>query len=345
MDKTTYLNHYYFISIISFLMIFLPAGNWFSWDSVKNPTKSFSKIPVWNVDVIKLMLLIVYLYAGIAKLNSEWLLEAMPLKIWLPPKNDIPILGFLFRYEWVIYIFSWVGAIFDLSIPFLLWFRKTRLFAFGLVVLFHLLTAVLFPIGMFPYIMIISTLIFFSSEFHKKILAFIGKYLKIQSKKTLDQNDNMQFDFTHKLRVIGFIVFFIIQLIIPFRYMFYPQNLYWSEEGYRFSWRVMLMEKAGYVQFKVVDNNDNSWFIVDNQNFLTAFQEKQMSTQPDFILEYAHFLVQQYSDNGKKNLSVYANSFVAINGRKSRQFIDPSVDLAKETESFKHKKWILPFDG
>ena len=291
------------------------------------------------------MLLIVYLYAGIAKLNSEWLLEAMPLKIWLPPKNDIPILGFFFRYEWVIYIFSWVGTIFDLSIPFLLWFRKTRLFAFGLVVLFHLLTAVLFPIGMFPYIMIISTLIFFSSEFHKKILAFIGKYLKIQSKKPWDQNDNMQFDFTHKLRVIGFIVFFIIQLIIPFRYMFYPQNLYWSEEGYRFSWRVMLMEKAGYVQFKVVDNNDNSWFIVDNQIFLTAFQEKQMSTQPDFILEYAHFLVQQYSDNGKKDLSVYADSFVALNGRKSVQFIDPSVDLIKETESFKHKKWILPFDG
>ena len=130
-------------------MIFLPAGNWFSWDVVKNPTKLLPNIPVWNVDAIKLMLLIVYLYAGIAKLNSEWLLEAMPLKIWLPPKDDIPILGFFFRYEWVIYIFSWVGAIFDLSIPFLLWFRKTRLFAFGLVVLFHLLTAVLFPIGMF----------------------------------------------------------------------------------------------------------------------------------------------------------------------------------------------------
>ena len=107
----------------------------------------------------------------------------------------------------------------------------------------------------------------------------------------------------------------------------------------------MLMEKAGYVQFKVVDNSDNSWFIVENQNFLTAFQEKQMSTQPDFILEYAHFLVKEYSDNGMKDLSVYANSFVALNGRKSIPFIDPSVDLAKETESFKHKNWILPFNG
>ncbi len=30
MDKTTYLNHYYFVSVLSFLMIFLPANASFS---------------------------------------------------------------------------------------------------------------------------------------------------------------------------------------------------------------------------------------------------------------------------------------------------------------------------
>ena len=34
MDKTTYLNHYYFISILSFLMIFLPCNARFSVDSL-----------------------------------------------------------------------------------------------------------------------------------------------------------------------------------------------------------------------------------------------------------------------------------------------------------------------
>ena len=33
MDKTTYLNHYYFVSILSFLMIFLPANASYSLDS------------------------------------------------------------------------------------------------------------------------------------------------------------------------------------------------------------------------------------------------------------------------------------------------------------------------
>ena len=39
-DKTTYLNHYYFISVVSFLMIFLPANIYFSIDSSRKKFKS-----------------------------------------------------------------------------------------------------------------------------------------------------------------------------------------------------------------------------------------------------------------------------------------------------------------
>ena len=39
MDKTTYLNHYYFISILSFLMIFLPANACFSIDNILRKKK------------------------------------------------------------------------------------------------------------------------------------------------------------------------------------------------------------------------------------------------------------------------------------------------------------------
>ncbi|MFT6216918.1 MAG: putative membrane protein YphA (DoxX/SURF4 family), partial [Roseivirga sp.] len=82
MDKTTYLNHYYFITIVSFLMIFLPANAYFSMDAQRSPKKSFQLIPKWNIDALKLILGIVYFYSGLAKLNSDWLMKAMPLKIW-----------------------------------------------------------------------------------------------------------------------------------------------------------------------------------------------------------------------------------------------------------------------
>jgi hypothetical protein len=89
MDKTTYLNHY-FITIISLVLVFLPANCYFSVDAYKDEKKRFQKIPRWNIDILKLLLAIVYVYAGLAKLNSDWLLEAMPLKIWLPNNSNLP---------------------------------------------------------------------------------------------------------------------------------------------------------------------------------------------------------------------------------------------------------------
>lgn len=344
MDKTTYLNHYYFISLLSFLMIFLPAHAYFSVDALKNRNKAFQYIPKWSIDSIKLLLAIVYVYAGLAKLNSDWLFRAMPLKIWLPSKFDVPILGNYFGEEWMHYAFSWGGALYDLSIPFLLLWSRTRWFAFMLVVIFHVLTRVLFPIGMFPYIMIFSALIFFDARLHKKILNVIAKLLRVntgyfENKRQFSLKNKLFF----KLVTSVLILFFAIQLLFPFRYLLYPGELFWTEEGYRFSWRVMLTEKAGYTQFKVVNGQNGKWFYVDNTEFLTSFQEKQMATQSDFILQYAKFLEEHFYALGHRNIEIYVDSRVALNGRLSTPFIDPNIDLTKQRESFKHKSWIIPF--
>ena len=344
MDKTTYLNHYYFISCAGFLMIFLPANAYFSIDAYKNPKQAFQKIPRWTIDSVKLLLSIVYLFAGLAKINSEWLLKAMPLKIWLPSKYDIPFLGDLFQQEWMHYTFSWTGALYDLTIPFLLLYKPTRWFAFFLVVVFHILTRVLFPIGMFPYIMIVSSLIFFDTGVHQKIIRFLSKALKISYKKVITVAEGKKLQFGSK-PVLGILtLFFVFQLLFPWRYLLYPGELFWTEEGYRFSWRVMLMEKAGYAQFKVVDSKTGKHFYVDNKDFLTPFQEKQMSTQPDFIVQYAHYLGRHFASQGHKNIAIYVDSYVALNGRLSTRYIDPKVDLMKVHDTFGHKDWILPFE-
>ncbi len=344
MDKTTYLNHYYFISIVGFLMIFLPASSYFSFDARNNPAKAFSKIPRWCIDSLKLLLGIVYFYAGLAKLNSDWLFRAMPLKIWLPSKYDLPLLGNLMQQEWMHFAFSWSGMLYDLLIPFFLLWKRTRIFAFVLVVVFHILTRVLFPIGMFPYIMIVSALIFFSAPVHHKILQFISRLFKIEKIK-FDTGGVFRFSESRKKIITGVVgAFFLIQLLFPWRYLLYPNELFWTEEGFRFSWRVMLMEKAGYAQFKVVDPDTGRRFYVDNSKFLTPFQEKQMSFQPDFIIEYAHFLGEHFKDEGYGNIEVYVDSYVALNGRKSQQYINPDVNLLNFANSFRHKTFILPFN-
>ena len=58
MDKTTYLNHYYFISIVSFLLLFLPANAYFSVDAFLRK-KQYQQIPKWTIDSLKLMLFII----------------------------------------------------------------------------------------------------------------------------------------------------------------------------------------------------------------------------------------------------------------------------------------------
>ena len=196
---------------------------------------------------------------------------------------------------------------------------------------------------MFPFVMIVSALIFFDAPFHHKIINKIKSLTGFISAKATPIN----YKSTYKVRfskvilpILG--VFFVLQLLLPFRYLLYPGELFWTEEGYRLSWRVMLMEKMGNTTFKIKDE-EGHMFLVNNADFLTPLQEKQMSFQPDFILEYAHYLGDHFTKQGHKGVQVYAKSYVALNGRLSQLFIDESVNLYQEKESFKHKHWILPF--
>lgn len=344
-DKTPYLNHYYFICIVSFLLFLMPAHRYFSLDVFFKIAKPVTHVQQIFPFTIKLQLACVYFFAGIAKIHPDWMFEALPLKIWLPAREDMPVLGPLFAQEWTAYVFSWIGLLFDLFIPFILFNSRFRWVGYIVVVVFHVLTWMLFNIGMFPFVMIGSTLIFFSEGFHMKVIERIRIIFRI--KPAYLQQNALRAGFLFRSFII---IYFFIQVLLPFRYVLYPGNLFWTEEGFRFSWRVMLMEKTGTAFFTVCQ--DGKCVEIDNSDYLTRFQEKMMSTQPDMILQYAHYLRDQFTnkklgvgstDFTFTNPEVYVNSFVSLNGRGSRPFIDPKVDLAKQEASWRHKTWILEF--
>lgn len=343
-DKTNYLNHYYFVSVISFLLILVPAHRNFSLDVVRKPSIKITSIPAWVIAIFKLQMIVVYFYAGIAKLNYDWLIEAMPLRIWLPSKADLPVIGSLLDQLWVAYFFSWFGAIYDLTIPFLLLFKRTRSLAYVLVIIFHLATSLLFQIGMFPYIMIAMTLVFFSEKFHYRNLSRLKMIFK--SNQALTEKFSLyNIDPFKKKIVLGILsLYFLLQMVIPFRYLLYPGKLFWTEQGYRFSWRVMLMEKGGTAFFYIKDPVTGRQSEVTNCNYLTPNQEKMMATQPDMILQFAHFLKEEYKKKGIKGPVVTVESYVTLNGSGSRPFINDRIDLSQEEESFLPKSWILPYN-
>lgn len=341
-DKTNYLNHYYFISLVAFLLIWLPANRSHSLDVKFGFVKPLKEVSAWTINILKFQLGVVYFFAGVAKSNYHWLIEAQPLFNWLKHQSDLPILGSIMGEKWIAYTFSWAGCIFDLSVPFFLAFRKTRIYAYSAVVFFHAITGAMFPIGIFPWAMIVLTTVFFSPEIHQKVLAFF-------------QNKKAEYELNTPFRAFQWVIllYVLIQLIVPFRYLLYPGKLFWTEQGFRFSWRVMLIEKVGYCRFFIQPENSTLQKIVEPSEYLTDQQLKQMATQPDMILQFAHFLRDEYKDRvvieGNDTIemgtpSVFVDAKVSLFNEGSRTFINPSIDLAAQPYNLKNRSWILPYE-
>ncbi|MBL0017130.1 MAG: HTTM domain-containing protein [Bacteroidetes bacterium] len=349
LDVTNYLNHYYFVSLAAFLLMLVPANRYLSVDVWRRPAIKLEFVPRWMIGALRMQMGIVYVFAGIAKINGDWLLRAQPLKIWLASRTHLPVIGWAFKYSWTAFAFSWMGCLYDLTVPFFLLWRKTRPFAYAAVIGFHLLTWWLFPIGMFPFIMILGTLVFFPGEWHLKwqsrLLSFATKTQR-HEENPLDLRAFVS-SWPHKTKILPTLLtlHLVLQILIPFRYLLYPENLFWHEQGFRFSWRVMLMEKAGYAVFHVRDPETGKSTEVINREYLRPNQERMMSTQPDLILQFAHFLEDEYKQKGIADPEVYAEVHATLNGSGSRPFTNPNIDLTQRKEGFAPKDWILPFES
>lgn len=338
-DQATYLNHYYFISLVSFLLIFLPAHRYLSFDVLIRPQLETAFVPRWCIFVIQLQLVIVFGFAGLAKLNGDWLLHGLPMKIWLRANVNFPVFGPLFDHSSVAIVLSWAGALYDLTIPIWLLWRRTRLMAYVTVIIFHLMTALLFPIGVFPYVMIASTLIFFSGAEYRT--AF-GKLVKRGSSSRALQPKAAIIKFPNYAKVI-LVLFYALQLLMPLRHVLYPGNSNWTMEGYRFAWRVMLNEKAGHATFRVVDRTLGKEQIIYASQHLTDQQVRHMSYQPDMILQFAHYLADHNAFDPQHDIAVYAEVYVSHNGRQSKLLIDPQQNLLDLKRTLLANSWILRY--
>jgi hypothetical protein len=346
-DITYYLNHYYFVSLVACLLCLVPANANYSVDVWRKPHLRAKQIPAWTISIFKLQVILVYFFAGIAKINKDWLINALPLKIWLPANDNLPIIGTLFQYNATAYIFSWAGMLFDISVGYFLLHKKTRLAAWIAVVFFHVVTGILFQIGVFPIVMILTTLVFFSNSFHSQFQALLQQFFRLKPRNTLSQRSVFPY-YKKKLFKRSIAVFLVVwvcfQLLFPLRYLLYPGKLFWTEQGYRFSWRVMLMEKAGTATFYVTDSVQQKEGVVDNREFLNPHQEKQMAMQPDLILQYAQFLKQHYQSLGISVSKVRAEVYVTLNARPSQLLISDQQNLLVLKDTWQHKNWILPFE-
>ncbi|MGH2570150.1 MAG: HTTM domain-containing protein [bacterium] len=242
LDETNYLNHFYLIVLLSFLMIFLPAHRAFSIDAWRHPWIRSSTVPAWTIWLLRAQIGIVYFFGGVAKLNRDWL-RGEPMGAWLVESVDFPDLGPLFVEGWGGILFAYGGLVLDLAAPFLLSWRPTRAVGFALVVLFHLANERLFRIGIFPWFMIAATTVFFPPDWPRTLLR--------RPPLPAAPHREARTSRSRRLGIALVAVYLVVQVLVPLRHFLYPGNVSWTEEGHCFSWHMMLRDKEGAAKFRV----------------------------------------------------------------------------------------------
>ncbi len=331
LDKTYYLNHFYLISLISFLLIFIPAHSFYSVDSLLFKNKRHKTIPYFYLLVLQFQIAIPYFFGGVAKLNSDWL-QGEPMRTWLPMSaKETPLFSNVLEHSYSPWIFSYGGLLFDLLIiPALLW-KPTRLIAYTFAILFHLTNAYIFSIGVFPWFMLIATTIFFKPTWCKVILQKIPPFHSLKSKKIKSNNLSLGL-------FIGISIYVLIQIIMPVRHFFIPGNVHWTEEGHRYAWHMKLRTKSAINVIFITEENDNKTK-VSLDDYLTNRQQAEMGTHPEMMWQFAQHLKSHYK---KQNIKVTVASFCSLNSRANQLYIKSDFDLAALKKYKSPADWIIP---
>lgn len=332
MQKSSYNNHYYLLILLCLFMCIVPAHRYASVDVKRNPSIKAISMPVWCANIFILQMFIVYTYAAIAKMYPDWL-DTSVMEILMKGKGHYYVIGDILQNTVVHYFVAYGGLLFDLLIiPLLLW-KKTRLAAFYVSIFFHMFNSIVFQVGIFPYMSLALCMFFFEPNTIRKL------FLR---KKQLYEGNEIHIPSYKKPFVISLAMYFLIQIALPLRHWFIKDNVLWTEEGHRLSWRMMLRSRVGHTSYRIVDKATKETRAVNLRDYLSPKQMQLATTRPDIMWQFAQKLKEEYNEQGK-DIEVYISSMIRINGRPFTQFIDPSVDLASvKWDAFSHSEWILP---
>jgi vitamin K-dependent gamma-carboxylase len=294
-------------------------------------------IPRWSLWILRLQVGVIYFFGGVAKINPDWI-HGEPMRSWLLARRDSPLIDLIVRNQLELFVFSYGGLMFDLLVvPALVW-RRTRPFAFVAAVVFHVINSQLFAIGIFPWMMIAATTLFFEPDWPRRVM------LLVRPRTTRDTAAPAPVGSAFRGRAVSrpvaalLALYVAVQILVPLRHFAYPGNVSWTEEGHLLAWRMKLRDKTGSASFIVSDRSTGQTTIVDPATMLEPWQVTAMVARPDMLLQFAHFLADQRG--GSARVEVRVRSLVSLNRGGMRPMIDPRADLATEPRTLWPAWWI-----
>lgn len=348
MDRTYYQNHYYLVTLLSWMMVLLPAGRIFSLDVLGKPEKGISTVPAWMLWLVRFHIGLPYFMGGIAKLDGDWLL-GQPMRMTLASRTWVPVIGQWMTEDWMVTFFSWGGMLFDLLVvPGLLW-KPTRLLAYTAALGFHFTNAFMFTIGIFPWLMIAATLVFFSPGWPRRVLT--GRRLKQRQATAIASENhtaassptqNQKSGLSVSTIAILLLVYVTFHATWPLRYLVADQSPNWTERGHFFAWHMLLRGKKNGLRIFTIDRETGAHKNVDLRKYLVLHQMPKLGRDPENIRQLANAIHDDIFKESGRCVEVRVFSLVSMNGRTPQFMIDPLVDLGKEPATLAIPDWIVP---
>lgn len=348
LESARYLNHFYLIALLAALLALVPADRVWSVDMspANEPKKKKDRaIPVWSLRLIQFQIAVVYIYGGIAKLESDWL-HGEPMTTWLSQESDLFLIGPLLAQEWVGLAAAWGGLFFDLFIVLAVAWKRTRIIALLAAAGFHLSNNELFHIGVFPYLAFAGLLLFCAPDWPRALLRRLDI---VQPSPPEVREAPVPLTDVQRTRVAPIAlalatIFVVVQLTVPLRHVLLPGKSNWTEAGHTFAWHMKLRIKEGKADFVVINPATKKAVVVDPRIELTSWQYDKMAIRPEMLRQYAHHLADRAADDGIPDVKVHARTAASLNNRPDQLLVDPKVDLAAEGPTLGTPSWVVPLE-
>ncbi|CAN5593920.1 HTTM domain-containing protein [soil metagenome] len=341
LDSTFYQNHEYLVSMLAFLMIFLPLDQRWSLDARRHPERASGTAPAWTLWLLRFQIGIPYFFGGIAKINADWL-QGEPLRRWLAARTDTEPINTILTTDAVVWFMAYGALVLDLSIVFLLLYRPTRTAAFVVVTLFHLLNVWLFGLFIFPWLMIAATTLFFEPDWPERVGRRIPHRWRPRrwpfaaaTSTPIGPPPDRASRTMPALLATFLLVWAALQVTLPFRHYAIDGNPSWTEQGHRFAWHMKLRDKQGTAMM-IVETADRT-MLVAPRDHLGDKQAARLAGHPDRLAHFARYLSGLHD-----GAEVRAETSVSLNGRAPQPIVDPTVDLSRVPRfELGRSPWIL----
>lgn len=335
MQKVHYNNHYYLMLLLCWLMLLMPANRSFSVDAKRKAGLQTNVCSRYCLLLFVVQISLVYFFAAVNKLYPDWL-SGKFIALQFEGLRSRAVTGFFYGQKWFQWLICYGGIGFDLLIvPLLLW-KKTRNYGFILSCLFHLFNSYTFNIGIFPYLCIALNFFFIDPAFIRQTI-FRQLNPLVAEQASISNRNRLR----NKMLIYGLTVYLLFQVLLPLRSWLFPGNVFWTEEGYRHSWKMMLRLKTGVVYFKIKDPVSGKEWEENPGDRFTQYEASWIARSPDMIWQYSQRLREEWIVKGYPQVQVYAIGHATLNGSPPMPLVDSTVNLAAEKwHPFQHSEWL-----